>query len=106
MLGEYHLFEMFSHGLNVTEIMKLGDEAVVELLEGGAPDLMNDNGSQFSNIGFDRTLIDVDLFRLFAIPGSGLGISPYGGQGKAEKVWEELARDEFPRGPLASAKWD
>lgn len=78
--GKYHIFEMFSHGLNVTEVMKLSDKTVVEFLKGGAPDLMNNNGAKLSKIGFDRTLVDLDPLRFFAIPGAAVDISPSGGQ--------------------------
>ncbi len=80
LLGEDHIFEMFSYGLNVTKIMKLSDKAVVEFLKGSAPDLMYNKRAESAKIGLDRTLVDIDMLWFFAIPGAAVGISPSGGQ--------------------------
>lgn len=79
-LGEYHIFEMFSHRLDIAQIMELGDESVIELLKGSTPHLMDDQGTEPAKIGLKGTLVNLDPFRFSAMPVAGPEIVPPGRQ--------------------------
>jgi len=61
--GKSHVLEVLPHGLGVSEIMVLLDEAVEEFFQGGSSHLMNRDGKKLPQRFLDRASVDLDPFR-------------------------------------------
>lgn len=60
--SECQIFEMFSNGSCITEIVELSEQSVMEFLESSTSYLMNGDWTERGNVAPDRALIDCYRF--------------------------------------------